>query len=261
MQPIHKSEELMKSLQERISNEEVSNDFELMQILKEIEKYSNGLEKNHLKALAYSLNNDIDKASHYFELSLQVSNIDYARNYLAVINQRASNIKYMHLLHRFADEYESPTFSYLAYQSCLYIAELSKAEKFMAKVIKLSDEDKRNGYLNEFKNARHALMKYLKLSGLEEKNLMTLANLIIAILDEWNIQIVAINYTNTSAYDEQSNLFMMTAECDDVELLSDMNIELAYRLTEYDEFIGKNFSVFIGGVDDVSKLKERLKWL
>ncbi|MEQ5274936.1 hypothetical protein, partial [Proteus terrae] len=110
-------------------------------------------------------------------------------------------------------------------------------------------------------SARHALMKYLKLSGLEEKNLMTLANLIIAILDEWNIQIVAINYTNTSAYDEQSNLFMMTAECDDVELLSDMNIELAYRLTEYDEFIGKNFSVFIGGVDDVSKLKERLKWL
>ncbi|WP_337051599.1 hypothetical protein, partial [Proteus terrae] len=62
-------------------------------------------------------------------------------------------------------------------------------------------------------------MKYLKLSGLEEKNLMTLANLIIAILDEWNIQIVAINYTNTSAYDEQSNLFMMTAECDDVEVL------------------------------------------
>lgn len=261
MQPIHKSEELMHLLQERLANEEVCNEFELMQILREIEKHSSGLEKNHLKALAYSLNNQIKKATDFFELSLQINNIEYARDYLAVINQRSSNVKYMQLLHRFADEYESPTFTYLAYQSCLYTAELHKAEKFMAKVIKLSDEGKRNTYLNEFQNAKSAFIKYLHLSGLNEKNLMKLANIVISILDQWNVQIVAINYTNTSAYEEQSNLFMMTAECDDAEVLSEMNLELAYRLAEYDEFIGKNFSVFIGGVDDVSKLKERLKWL
>ncbi|WP_369427064.1 hypothetical protein [Providencia sp. PROV236] len=261
MQPIHKSEELMHSLQDRISNEEVSNEIELMQTLREIDKYSSGLEKNHLKALAYSLNNKIDKACDFFELSIQVNNLDYARNYLAVINQRSSNVKYLQLLHRFADEYESPTLAFLAYQSCLNIADLRNAEKFISKAIKLSEEDKRNAYINEFQNAKLALMKYLMLSGLSEEELMNLANIVISILDEWKVQIVAINYTNTSAHDEQSNLFMMTAECDDPEILSDMNIALAYKLAEHDEFIGKNFSVFIGGVNDISELKERLLWL
>ncbi|MEQ4922398.1 hypothetical protein [Proteus hauseri] len=40
-----------------------------------------------------------------------------------------------------------------------------------------------------------------------------------------------------------------------------MNLQLAYALAEHKEFLDKTFSVFIGGVDNVSTLKGELKWL
>ncbi|UQZ10679.1 hypothetical protein M8G38_12810 [Providencia stuartii] len=261
MRPIPKSEELMLALQERIIHEDVSNDFELMQVLREIDKHSSALEKNHLKALAYSLNNQIEKASEFFELSLQVKNLDYARNYLAVINQRSTNTKLYNLLKRFSDEYESLIFSKLAYQSSLNMADLKKAEYFTSKLVKLSADEDRDAYIKQFEKAKGALLTYCFMSGLNEDELMKLANIIIAILDGRNIRIAGINYANTSAHDSQANLYMVTTECDDVDLLADINIELAYNLAEHEEFIGKNFSVFIGGVDNISALKERQKWL
>lgn len=72
---------------------------------------------------------------------------------------------------------------------------------------------------------------------------------------------MGVNYTNTSAYDEQPNVLMMTSECDNPEVLSEMNLQLAYALAEHKEFLDKTFSVFIGGVDNVSTLKGELKWL
>ncbi len=261
MQPIHKSEELLNLLQDQIVRENVCTDFEFIQFIREINKYSTGLEKNYLKALAYSLYNKIEQAIDFFELSLQFNNVDYARNYLAVINQRSSNKKYLKLLYRFADEYESVSFTLLAYQTSIYIANLKLAEHYLNKICKLSNKEKADKYKNNFERTKSALLKYCFLSGLNEDELMKLVSMAISILDNHQVKIVGVNYTNASVHNEESNIFIMTAECDDADILSEMNLQLAYELAEHKEFLGKNFSIFINGVDDVSKLKEGLTCL
>ncbi len=60
MQPIYKSEELLKLLHEQIALEKVCTEFEFVQFIRNINKYSRGLERNYLKALAYSLNDKMD---------------------------------------------------------------------------------------------------------------------------------------------------------------------------------------------------------
>lgn len=97
----------------------------------------------------------MDQAVNFFELSLQVNNINYARNYLAVISQRLSNKKYLALLYRFVEEYESVTFALLAYQASIYTANLQRAEYYLTKLIKLSDNKK----AEEYKNIRIILKK------------------------------------------------------------------------------------------------------
>lgn len=261
MRAIPKSEELIDDIQDKLDAGYISNDLELRKTLRDIDKYCSGLEKNYAKGMALALSNNMTESSRYFELSLQLKNVDYARNYVATVNQRSTYRNYINLISRFSDEYESLAFSYLAYQANLYAANLPEAERHMDKNIKLSPEDNRYKLRLELEQAKDALKSYQKFSGMSDSELKLLADIVISILDDNHAPVGAINYVTNGNIGGGVNLYTVTAESSDSDLITDMNIQLAFKLAEHDEFLDKNFSVFISGVDNVSEFGGKLKWL
>ncbi|MFN7050144.1 hypothetical protein ACK4QX_20880 [Proteus mirabilis] len=247
MQPIHKSDELLESMESWLSNQNFITEFRLMGLLKDIDNYFSGLRKNYAKALAYSLIKDLKKAEYYFELSLQIPDAHYATNYMAIVNNYGSIIKTKELSERFAEEYESISFSTLAFESSLYLSDMERAEYYIQKAIKLSNDEDRMKLKDDFESANLALSRFKEKAGFEKDEAKLLSSIIMNILESNNIRIKGISYIYEQNHEEKLNTYIVTAQCEDPSKIADMNMDLAFKLAEYDELLDKNFSAIIRG--------------
>ncbi|WP_340617467.1 hypothetical protein [Xenorhabdus entomophaga] len=258
-QPLPKKDALASELTDALARGDSVTEFEFRRYLKDIEKYSSGLESVYLKALANGLANKKDKAVEHFEKVLQIPNIDYAisyaGNYLAYINQRGSFSERKEVAQRLARQYESPSFCFMAYQSNIFSGDVSGADEFYKKYIKLSQEKESELLSKDFQGAKLKLQEFRDGSGLSEEQVVILANSIIQVIDANDVHVHRIEIISNKVHEERVNIYNMSVLTDDVELLAEMNFQLAYKLAEYDELLDKKFSACIRG-HEKNKRKE-----
>ncbi|MDE9544770.1 tetratricopeptide repeat protein [Xenorhabdus bovienii] len=247
IQPLLKADSLANELTDALKRGDSITEIELRRYLNDIAKYSSGIQLAYLKALAYSLANKKDKAIEYFEIALQTPNTVYAGNYLAYIHYRGRFSERRELSQRLARQYESPSMCFMAYQVNIFHGDVSAAEEFYKKYIKLSQEKESDFLSKEFQDAKSKLQEFLDGSGLSEEQVAILASSIIEVIDANEVRVRGIEILSTKGHEEKVNAYSMSVLTDDAELLANMNFELSYKLAEHDELSDKKFSAWIRG--------------
>ncbi|ATC75045.1 hypothetical protein BG257_10620 [Proteus mirabilis] len=249
MQPIHKSEELLSKMASMLQSGQTIDDMSLMRYINDINKYFSGLEKNYALGIAYGLNKNIQKSIYYFELALQVPNGDYALGYLSIICNLGSTRQARELSARLATEYESKIFAKFAFQYSLFFADLKMMGVFMTQWIKLSLNEERMKLQEELKKASSALSKFRDMAGFSQPETEMLSGIIMDLIDDNNYQVLSVEYISDNRFDEPINSYMVTTNCSTASTLADMNMDLAFKFADHEEFLGKKFSVYIKGSD------------
>lgn len=255
MQPVHKSEELLSEITSILESGGTINDMTLMKYINEINKYFSGLEKNFALGKAYGINKNIAKAAHYFELSLQIPNGDYALGYLSVICRLGTTRQARELSARLASQYESRIFANFAFQYSLYYLDIDMMERFMSQWMKLSLDEDRMELNKELNRAMSALSKFKDMAGLSQSEVELLSSLVMDVVDEHEHQVLGVQFISDNRFDEPINSYMVTTNCSAAVALANMNMELAFKFAGHDELLGKKFSVYIKGSDNDSALE------
>ncbi|OTA14325.1 hypothetical protein Xbed_03693 [Xenorhabdus beddingii] len=246
-QPLLKKDALADELTDALMRGDSITEFELRRYLNDIEKYSSGIELAYLKALANGLANKKGKAIEYFEIALQIPNIVYAGNYLAYIHHRGLFSERRELSQKLARQYESPSFCFMAYQVNIFHGDVCSANEFYEKYLKLSQEKESGPVIKNFQGAKTMLQDFLDGSGLNRDQVAIIANNIIDVIDNHRVKVSGIEIISAIGHEEKVNMYSLSVYTDDVELLTTMNLELSYKLAEYDELLDKKFSALIRG--------------
>ncbi|MFD2021165.1 hypothetical protein ACFSKS_04700 [Pseudocitrobacter faecalis] len=91
---------------------------------------------------------------------------------------------------------------------------------------------------------------FKRTSGVTDDQFKDIAVRVIGVAHNHKVKPVSLSFY--SVPEEKTSSYVMTVDTLDPDVLSDMNLDIAFSLAENDELIGKNFSVWFEGVQEES---------
>ena len=82
-------------------------------------------------------------------------------------------------------------------------------------------------------------------TGITDEEFQDIANRIVDIMTYHKVGPVAMSFC--SVPEERTSSYVMTVNTEDTDVLSDMNLDIAFSLAENESLIGKPFSVWFEG--------------
>lgn len=228
-----------------LSNAQIS-EMRFYRYIKDIEKLNDKASEDYLKALANAAYGRKDTAVDFFEESLKQNNDIYAQNYIVYLNDHGSFIEVYELVNRLAKYYGSRTMVGHAWEVNLFMGDIEQALFYARKFISIVDEKEAEEMKSLAAKALEETDTFKKNSGLTDLDYKDLALRVANVMDKYNVKPVAVEFH--SIPEERTSSYVMSVNTNSVDVLSDLNLEIAFSLAENDDFIGKNFSVWFEGI-------------
>lgn len=250
MQPLTKEQQLHNDLTSLLSSGEVINEIKMAQYLREIDSNTSGANKLYLKALSYAAARKKEKAKEYFEQSLPGGEAIFYANYLAFIDDFGSFPEWKRLAEMASDTFPSvKSFARSSFEGCLFCCDLSGANYFLSRYTKLCGQDDEDmmSMVSNYQEREDYIESFLDRAQFNDSTRGMLVGAILDVLSPKNLNIKSVRFFTGSAHDPHLNLYELTLDTEDVDLLTDANMALSYKLAEHDELLGKNFSVWLSG--------------
>lgn len=233
------SEQLTKYLQEEVR----LDDFSFRRLLREIEVLRDPISEDYLFALAYGAHGQVDDAISFFERSLQVcSNEVVAKNFLVFLSDYGTLKKSFETSVELAESYVSPFIYLQAYENCLFMGKMELAKKYYLSYSKLfgdKEPEKLDNNLDEVVSQVESFKQRANLSGLEYEILF---KNVADVMDNQKVHPAGMRFYNIS--EEKVNAIVFMTQSSNAELISDMNVELAFSMAEHDCLAHKDFAVW-----------------
>lgn len=94
-------------------------------------------------------------------------------------------------------------------------------------------------------------MAFLEKAQLDDSAKSKLVDAILEVMSEKGVNVHSFSIIAGSPHDKYLNMYDITLDTANVDLLADANMDLAYKLAKHDELLGKNFSVWLSGRGDI----------
>lgn len=250
MQPIPLTEQLHSELTSFLKRDEVISEFQVAQYLKKISKHADGLYAVYLKGMVYAAAGRKSEAVKFFELSIQSEEFIYHANYLAYLDNNGAFPEWKELAEKFSDKFSTvKSFAKSCVTANIFTLDCDRADYFLDRYVKLHDQGspKVVDFISNYHKQKDAINKFLETASFDICAKNALVDSVNHVLTDNNLQIKEMKCITGTPHDKYLNVFNITVNSSDVDLLTDINIEVAYQLAEKDELIGKNFSVWLSG--------------
>ncbi|HCZ8407755.1 hypothetical protein BBX45_07570 [Proteus mirabilis] len=251
-----------RPLEEQINSELTSvlragnkiNEIKKAAYLRDIKKYVHGIHGTYLKAMVHAAYGEHSLAVYYFDIAIQSHELMYYGNYIVYLSEHGSFPLLKKVSEAASDYHEtSKLFASYAIEANMVVCDLNNVEKYLNRYIRLFDrEDKEMREFVDYTKAHEVnIKKFLEKAELDENSRLSLMGAISAVLEKHNLQVNHISFADGAKHDKYMNVLNISLETNNVELLSEANIDLAFEMAEHDDLLGKNFSIWLSGKENV----------
>lgn len=244
-----KASKLSSELTVYLTDGERLDDVSFRRYLREIEALKDRVVEDYLKALVFGAYGRVDDAIAHFELSLQTCRNDVvAKNFLVYLSDFGTLRKSFTTSIQLAEQFVSPFIYLHAYENSLFLGQMDLAEKYYRSYCKLFSEEELESMDNKLDDVLFEVNSFKELANLSGKEYELLLDNVTNILDAHKIRQSAMKFYGIS--EEKVNAMIMVVKTSDVDLLADMNVELAFSIAEHDCLLNKNYTVWFESEED-----------
>lgn len=245
------SNELIDMLMSRMSVSEM----EFYRYIRDIEHLNDKAAEDYLKALANAVYGRKEVAIAFFEEALK-QNIDIiAQNYVVYLNDYGSYRQVQELVDRLVMQYRSKTMLGHAWETNLFMGEVNKAISYAEDFIKIVDAKEAEAMKQVAASALAETTLFKKNTGISDDDYVDIAVRVVDVMDAHRVSPVALSFH--SIPEENTASYVMSVNTLDADILSDMNLDIAFSLAENDSLAGKKFSVwFEGTAEDSQRVRQ-----
>lgn len=244
--PAKKTNEILNELTGYLNEGKKVNEFQFHRYVKDIENLRDPHVESSLLAFANAAYGRKSEAIAFFEKSLDESPYDYiANNYLAYIDSHGTIKEFYALLIRVAHMFESKEFSLDAIKRCVFHGDIELAREFADKCLKLCGDEERSEMEKDISDAFKNTLNFNKTAGFSSKEYALFSKIVIDTLEKHGKKFLSIFYRFIA--DKAVNSCTVFVNSHDINIISEMNMDIALSLADHDEFLNKNFSVWFLG--------------
>lgn len=192
-------------------------------------------DQSYVKALAYAAKHDQENALQWFNSALTYDDSTIAMNYLAYLGRSAQN--YLHRIEtlRLEKFYGVPTIRRVARNACFGVGDCRGVKVYSRKLAALRDGEDRKKILDEGDYMCNIIDNFKRATSFSSNDIEELNKLAEGIANQHGVACYEVNYFIGG---EGDNAYILGANTDDIDLITDMNIELACAMTD-EKYIGK----------------------
>lgn len=233
------SEELTEYLVKGVRLDDVS----FRRYLRDVDALKDSVVEDYLKALVFGAYGREADAITHFERSLQICHNEVvAKNFLVYLSDFGSLGKSFLASVELAEKYVSPFIYLNAYENSIFVGKMNLAEKYYRSYSKLFDDEELESMENKLDDVLFQVNSFMESAGISALEYELLFENITSVMDSHKIHPAAIKFYDIS--EEKINALVLVTKTSDIELLADMNVELAFSLAEHDCLMQKNFSLW-----------------
>lgn len=240
-----KANEISSELIDILAARGTISEMQYYRYLRDIEKLRDSASEDYLKALANGAFGRKDTAVAFFEEALKHNNLLIAQNYVVYLNDYGSFREVEQAVNRLVERYNSPTMLSHAWEANLFSGRIDKALYYAERLISMVDEKEAEMVKHLAATALAQSTTFKSTTGITDEEFQDIANRIVDIMTHHKVGPVAMSFC--SVPEERTSSYVMTVNTEDSDVLSDMNLDIAFSLAENDSLIGKPFSVWFEG--------------
>ena len=244
-QPALKANKISSELIDILAARDTISEMQYFRYIRDIEKLRDSASEDYLKALANGAFGRKDTAVAFFEEALKHNNLIIAQNYVVYLNDYGSFREVEQVVNRLVERYNSPTMLSHAWEANLFLGRIDKAIYYAERLIGMVDEKEAELVKHLAATALVQSTTFKSATGITDEELQYIANRIVDIMSDNKVSPVAMSFC--SIPEERTSSYVMTVNTEDSDVLSDMNLDIAFSLAENENLIGKPFSVWFEG--------------
>ncbi|MFP1871944.1 tetratricopeptide repeat protein [Lonsdalea quercina] len=240
-----KANEISDELVDILATKTSITEMQFFRYLRDIEKLRDSASEDYLKALANGAFGRKDEAVAFFEEALKQNNALIAENFIVYLNDYGSFREVDEAVNRLVEHFHSPTMLNHAWEANLFMGRISKALYYAEKLRRMSCEKEAELMMNLASSALEQSTCFQQATGLTDFELEDIADRAVDVMTNYKVNPVALYFC--FVLEEKTSSYIMQVNTTDPEVLSDMNLDIAFSLAENESFIGKPFSVWFEG--------------
>lgn len=245
-----KANEISSELIDILASRGSISEMQYFRYLRDIEKLRDSASEDYLKALANGAFGRKEAAVAFFEEALKQNNVLIAQNYIVYLNDYGNFREVEQVVNRLVERYNTPTMLSHAWEANLFLGRIDKALNYAERLISMVDEKEAELVKHLAATALAQSTMFKTATGMTDQEFEDIANRVVDIMANYKVGPVAMSFC--SIPEERTSSYIMAVKTVDTDVLSDMNLDIAFSLAENDSLIGKPFSVWFEGHSEES---------
>ncbi|MFE8049267.1 hypothetical protein [Brenneria goodwinii] len=240
-----KANEISSELIDLLASKTSISEMQFFSYLRDIEKLRYSAYEDYLKALANGAFGRKDVAVAFFEEALKQNNSLIAENFIVYLSDYGSFREVEEAVNRLVDRFYTPTMLNYAWEVNLFTGCIDKALYYAERLISMVREKEAELVKHLAATALAQSTLFKRTTGITDPEFQDIADRVVDVMANHKVNPVALSFC--SIPEEKTSSYIMTVNTSDSDVLSDMNLDIAFSLAENDSFIGKPFSVWFEG--------------
>ncbi|HCA0685134.1 TPA: hypothetical protein MNM99_003593 [Citrobacter freundii] len=250
-QPALKANEISSELIDILASKTKISEMQFYRYIKDIERLKDSASEDYLKALANGAYGRKDTAVAFFEEAIKQKNVVIAQNFVVYLNDYGTYREVHDAANRLVAHFNNPTMLSHAWETNLFMGNVDKALYYAERLIGMMDEKEAEMVKHLAATALAETTLFKRTTGISDIELQDIASRVIDVIDSYKVSPLALAFY--SVPEEKTSSYVMTVDTLDPDILSDMNLEIAFSLAENEDLIGKPFSVWFEGSKEDSE--------
>ncbi|WP_038155813.1 hypothetical protein [Trabulsiella guamensis] len=243
--PINKLNETLEMLTSRIDDGCDLDVFTFNRVVSSARKIPDEPLKLMLLALAHGAAGKHDDAVNFFKQAVVYRDEIIARNYLSYLSHTGQYELYREEAVRLAKEIVSKTLSIRARNATYADGDSELSLFFARKALSMVGDDRERAIMErEVMNRTQALDRFVEVTRLSTAEISTLTRAVVNVAKKHDVLAVSHDYYTGSDGDAG---IICDIFCEDADLISDMDIEVATELAMNEMFADKNITAWFRG--------------
>ncbi|GKJ27968.1 hypothetical protein NUKP24_21040 [Klebsiella variicola] len=244
-QAMPKANQISSELIDILASKNRISEMDFYRYIREIEKLRDFESEDYLKALANGAFGRKDEAVAFFEEAVKQDIDIVAQNYVVYLNDYGTHREVLNVVNRFAEKFRSRTMLGYAWETNLFMGDIDKAMYYAEIYAKSADEEEAEAMRHAAETALEKSNLFKRNSGLTDSEYSDIAYRVMDVVDSKGMNPIELDFAFIP--EENISAYIMTVNTLDSDILSDMNLDIAFSLAENDDLLGKNFSVWFKG--------------
>ncbi|HHG8589858.1 TPA: hypothetical protein ACPYUC_002337 [Citrobacter koseri] len=244
-QPALKANEISSELVDILASKTKISEMQFYRYIRDIEKLKDSSSEDYLKALAHGAYGRKDVAVAFFKEALKQKNSIIAQNYVVYLSDYGTYSELHEAVSQLVDHFHTQLMVGSAWESYLFMGNIDKAIHYAHKLMGMVDEKDADMLRTLASTAKQQYALFKKTTGISDSEFQDIALRVVGVLDSYKVNPIAVSFF--AVPEEKTSSYVMAVNTFDADVLSDMNLDIAFSLAENDSLIGKPFSVWFEG--------------